>query len=83
MSIDDFNKLSKPEQYQQVATKGNLLLKKDTLNHKISVYSLHGFFVECWKNKTNQFIDSLLAFSNIKLLEKYSDQVNIDDLKSS
>lgn len=80
MRIEAFRKYPRFQQRQIASTHGKLILSKDTPNHAIRVYQVDDFFVEAWENLNNQMLDSLLAYKSSQLLEKYADQINIDDL---
>lgn len=71
LSIIDFNKLNKHEQYELVFTKGDFIdyfLKKTT---RYALYSLYIFFVEIEYDVTNNKIVNLEAFDKGKLLDRY------------
>jgi len=80
MSVDEFRKYSKLQQWQIARSKGNIILSKNTSNHEIQIYQLDNFFVEIWQNVHNQLLDSLVVYQSTLLLEKFADEINIDDL---
>lgn len=80
MRIEAFRKYPSFQQRRIASTQGKLILSKDTPNHAIRVYQVDDFFVEAWENLNNQMLDSLIAYKSTQLLEKYTDQINIDDL---
>ena len=80
MSINEFKNYPRFQQQQIAGTQGKVILSKDTLNHAIRVYQLGDFFVEVWENQNNQMLDSIIAYKSGELLERFTDQINIDDL---
>lgn len=80
MSVDEFRKYPKWQQWQIAGHQGKLILSKRTPNHQIKVFQMDNFFVEAWQNLNNQMLDSLVTYQSGKLLEKYADEINIDDL---
>ena len=80
MSVDEFKKYSKLQQWQIARSQGNIILYKNTSNHEIQIYQLDNFFVEIWQNVHNQLLDSLVVYQSTLLLEKFADEINIDDL---
>lgn len=81
MFFHDFKLYSKMQQWQIAKRDGDVFFKRKTPNHAIMIYRLDGnIFVEAWVNVNNEMLDCLEAYQSSNLLEKYTDQINLDDL---
>ena len=80
MSIDEFKRYPHFQQWYFAQAQGKLTLTKSTPTPQISIYQVSDFFVESWENLNTQMLDSLITYQNTQLLEKYTDEINLDDL---
>ncbi len=80
MSIDEFKRYPHFQQWYIAKDLGKLIFSKTTPNHQINIYHVFDFFVESWENLNTQMLDSLITYQNTQLLEKYADEIDLDDL---
>lgn len=80
MLLNDFKSYPKMQQWQIAKRDGDIFFRRKTPNHSIIIYRLDNIFVEAWVNMNNEMLDCLEAYKSSSLLEKYADQIDLDDL---
>ena len=81
LTLYEFNRLPKPEQYQYVFSACTYLASyvEDEI-FTASLYHADSFFIEVWYNMVENKLDCLRTFKNSKLLEPYLLRIDLGSL---
>jgi hypothetical protein len=78
MTLYEYNLMSQEERASHLWDKGKFLANRANLTHRISLYALHGFYVEVLMDSESQEIDRIRSFSSSEQLAPYLDLINLD-----
>ncbi len=79
MTEDQFNKLSEDRQSDVICKKGVLVSVRRTVEHRVLLYQIEGFYVEVFYHPANNVI-RIKSFSCTERLQPYLNQISLNGL---
>jgi len=83
MDITEFRQLAFLKKFIILCDQGKYLARFESKTQLANLFQLQGFFVEVYYNKKNDDILYIHPFEEEKHLDKYLDQIDIEDLHIS
>ena len=78
--FDYFSQLEYVDKFHILWEDGIFLSYYRGERHSVNLFSLDGFYVEVYYNESNDEILYINAFEDINLLEKYLENININEI---
>ena len=72
VTINEFNNLSEPEQFNLIWDHGFMMGKRNQGEYEISLFSLFSFYVELYYNLKVNFFKEVKAISTVENIKAYN-----------